>query len=126
MPNYLLQVAYTSEGWASLVKNPQDRAEGVRPAIEQLGGRIESFYLAFGEYDLVCIMQMPDNASAAAFAIAAAAGGAVKSIKTTPLMTTQEGIDAMRKAGKSSYRPAGARGARAGARSGARRSTARK
>jgi uncharacterized protein with GYD domain len=125
MPQYLLQVAYNAEGWAALVKNPQDRSEAVRPAIEQLGGRIESFYMTFGEYDLVCIVKMPDNASAAAFSIAAAAGGAVKAIKTTPLMTTQEGVEAMRKAGKSSYRPAGATRARAAA-SSTRRSAARK
>ena len=49
---------------------------------------------------------MPDNVSVAGFAIAAAAGGAVKSIRTIPLMTTQEGMQAMQKAAESSYRPA--------------------
>ena len=87
MPHYLLQVAYGTEGWSSLMRSPQDRSESVRPAIEQLGGKLESFYFTFGEYDLIAIVEMPDNTSAAGFAIAAAAGGAVKAIRTTPLMT---------------------------------------
>ncbi|NIO69510.1 MAG: GYD domain-containing protein, partial [Anaerolineae bacterium] len=75
-------------------KKPQDRAEALRPAIEALGGKLVSFYMSFGEYDAVVIADMPDNISAAAVSIAAAAGGAVKAIKTTPLMTVREGMEA--------------------------------
>ena len=105
MAHYLVQVAYTAEAWANLVKKPQSRMEVVGTAIEKLGGRIEGAWLTFGEYDTIVITQMPDNASAAAFSMAVAAGGAVKSCKTTPLMTTDEGIEAMRKAGTCGYRP---------------------
>jgi hypothetical protein len=48
---------------------------------------------------------MPDNVNAAAFSIAAAAGGAVKSIKTTTLMSIEEGMEAVRKAGGAGYAP---------------------
>jgi hypothetical protein len=48
---------------------------------------------------------MPNNASAAAFALAIAAGGACKSVKTTPLLTVEEGMAAMKKAGNSGYKP---------------------
>ena len=41
MPHYLVQAAYTPEAWAAQVKNPQDRAEVVRPAIEALGGKLQ-------------------------------------------------------------------------------------
>ncbi len=105
MPLYLTQVAYTQEAWQSLLKNPQDRIEAIRPAIEKLGGRVIHGYFAFGDYDIVAIMEMPDNIAAAAIAIAFAAGGACKAIKTTPLMSTAEGIDALRKAADSGYRP---------------------
>jgi uncharacterized protein with GYD domain len=112
MAFYLLQVGYTPEAWAAMVKKPQDRIEAVRPAVQKLGGKVVSGYLAFGEYDIVAILDMPNNASAAAFAMAVAAGGACSKVKTTPLMSTQEGIDAMKKAGGSSYKPATARAAR--------------
>lgn len=105
MPHYMVQAAYTADAWRDLVKNPQDRAAALRPAIEALGGKLVSFYMSFGEYDALVIAEMPDNVSAAGVAVAASAGGAVKAIKTTPLMTVQEGMEAMRKAGQAGYRP---------------------
>lgn len=105
MPHYMVQAAYTADAWSGLVKNPQDRAAALRPAIEGLGGKLVSFYMSFGEYDALVIAEMPDNVSAAGVSIAASAGGAVKAIKTTPLMTVQEGMEAMRKAGQAGYRP---------------------
>jgi hypothetical protein len=51
------------------------------------------------------LMQLPDNVSAAAFSIAVSAGGAVRAVKTTPLMSVEEGMDAMRKAGEVDYKP---------------------
>ena len=111
MAHYLLQVSYTPEAWAALVKKPQDRIEAVRPAVAKLGGKIVCGYLAFGKYDLIAIIEMPNNVSAAAFAIAAAAGGAVSKIRTTPLMTTKEGMDAMKRASGTGYKPATARAA---------------
>ena len=108
MPRYLYEVAYTPEAWAELVKKPQDRIEAIRPAVRKLGGKIESAYFAFGDYDIVAIANMPDNVSAAAFSLAVSAGGSVKSIRTTPLMTIREGMQAMRQAKRSGYTPASA------------------
>jgi uncharacterized protein with GYD domain len=105
MPHYLTQVAYTSEGWAALLKKPQNRIEAVRPAVEKLGGKIESAYFSFGEYDIVVVVETPDNVSAAAISMAFAAGGACKAVKTTPLLTVVEGVEAMKKAAKSGYKP---------------------
>ncbi len=106
MPRFLQQVAYTPEGWQALIKNPQNRIDAVRPAIEKLGGKIETAWFAFGEYDVVLIVDMPDNVSAAAIAMAFAAGGACKGVKTTPLLSTAEAVEAMKKAGTAGYRAA--------------------
>jgi uncharacterized protein with GYD domain len=105
MPHYLQQVAYSREGWEALVANPQNRIEAVRPAIEKLGGRIESAWFSFGDYDVVVITQLPDNVSAAAIAMAFAAGGACKAVQTTPLISPDEAVQALRKAKESGYRP---------------------
>ncbi|HWZ34195.1 MAG TPA: GYD domain-containing protein [Bryobacteraceae bacterium] len=104
MPSYLLQVAYTPETWANLIAHPHDRIDAVRPVVEKLGGKILHGWFAFGDYDLVSIVEMPTNVEAAAFSLAAAAGGAIRSIKTTPLMSAAEGIEAMKKAAKSGYK----------------------
>jgi len=106
MPSYLVQVAYTSETVAALIKKPQDRAEAVRKPIEKLGGKLVGGWLSFGDYDVVVVIEMPDNASAAAFSMAIAGGGACKSVKTTPLIAIDEGHEAMKKAGASGYKPA--------------------
>ena len=108
MPYYLLQASYTGEGWAAQVRNPRNVADRLRPIIESVGGTLETVYYAFGDCDIVAICQFPDNASAGAVSIAAAAGGAVKFHTTTPLMTVEEGMEMMRKAGAAGYRPPGA------------------
>jgi uncharacterized protein with GYD domain len=105
MPLFLTQVAYTHEAWQALIHNPQNRMDAIRPAIEKLGGKVISGYFAFGDYDTIAILELPDNVAAAAIAIAFAAGGACKSVKTTPLMTTAEGIEALKKAAGTGYKP---------------------
>jgi uncharacterized protein with GYD domain len=105
MPSYLVQVAYTPETVAALVANPQDRTEAIGKVVKKLGGKPGKLYLSFGDYDVVGIYEMPDNVSAAAFAMAISSGGACKSVKTTPLMTGEEAVAAMKKAGDSGYKP---------------------
>jgi uncharacterized protein with GYD domain len=106
MPHYLHQVAYSREGWEALLAHPQNRIEAVRPAIEKLGGKLETAWFAFGEYDVVVITELPDNVSAAAISIAFAGGGACKTVQTTPLMSPEEALQAFKKAGECGYRPA--------------------
>ena len=105
MTHYLVRVSYTPESWAGLVKNPQNRRDAVRPIIEAMGGKMEAFYFAFGEDDVLLIAELPDNVSAAALSMAVSAAGALKSFTTTVLMTAEEALEAMRKAGGVAYRP---------------------
>ena len=102
----LFEAAYTPEAWSAMVKNPQDRAAAVEPAIRKLGGTMERFWLSFGEYDIVGIVQMPDTVAAAAFSLAVSAGGACKNVKTTPLLTVEEGVEAMKRASTCGYKAA--------------------
>lgn len=105
MPSYLLQASYTPEAVAALVKNPQNRTEVVRKTVENLGGRLTGAWLSFGDHDVVLIVDMPDNVSAAAMAMAVAAGGSLKNTKTTPLLNMDEGMAAGKKAATSGYTP---------------------
>ena len=107
MPYYLVQAGYTAEAWRTQTGSPQNIIERLKPTVDNLGGTIENIFYAFGEYDVVAIVQFPDNASAAAFSVAASSGGAVTTIRTTPLMTVEEGMEMMRKAGGAGYRPPG-------------------
>lgn len=107
MPYYMLQASYTPEAWATLVQNPQDRREVFRALFEGSGGSLHGSWLSFGDYDVVLIVEAQDNIWAAASSIVASAGGAVKAVKTTPLLTWEEGVEAMRAAGGIAYRPPG-------------------
>jgi uncharacterized protein with GYD domain len=102
----MYQATYTPESVAAQISNPQDRIEAVRPAIEALGGKILVGGYPFGEYDVLAVYEAPDDIAAAAFALAVAAGGAVRSAKTTRLLTGGEWVESLRQAQGSQYRPA--------------------
>ena len=90
MPKYLLQVSYTADGAKGLMKDGGSKRRTVATGLVQsLGGKIESFYYAFGETDAVVIADMPDNAAAAAASLALASSGAVTN-KVTVLLTAEE------------------------------------
>lgn len=107
MPLYMQQVAYNSEAWAALVQNPEDRSEAFGRLAETLGGRMLSFYNSFGEYDVVVIYEAPDQSTAAAIEVAARVPGHLTAVKTTVLLSAEEGLEAMRKAGEATHRAPG-------------------
>src|SRR4030095_2087651 len=127
MPQYLYQVAYTSESLAAQIKNPQDRLQLVSKQIaDAVGAKIIAGGYSYGEYDVSAIVEAPDDVTMAAVALAIAAGGggtaattqplltgcaggwAVKAAKTTPCLTGAEWVAALKKAPAVSaqYRPA--------------------
>src|SRR5690242_5445335 len=106
MALYLYQAAYTAESVAAQIKEPQDRIKAVTPALEALGAKIVTGGYPFGEYDVLVIFEAPDDTTAASVALAVAAGGALRSAKTTRLLEGQEWMDSLRKAQGSQYRPA--------------------
>jgi uncharacterized protein with GYD domain len=105
MLNYLIQVAYNHEGMAALIRSPQNCIEAVRPAIERLGGKFHGGWFSFGEYDVVILASFPDNISAAAASMVFSSEGAVKVVNTTPLISAEEALEAMKKASQSGYKP---------------------
>ena len=108
MPLYLYQAAYTPESLAAQIKEPKDRLEVVRPVLEAAGAKLLVGGYPFGEYDVLAVYEAPDDTTAAAVALAFAAGGAIKAAKTTRLLSGQEWIAALQKAQgvTPQYRPA--------------------
>ena len=105
MPTYLVQASYSAEAVSALIKNPQNRSQIVSKMMDQYGGKLVGLWLAFGEHDIVGIFEVPDNTTAMAAAMAISASGALKSVKTTPLLSFDEGVESMKKAASSSYVP---------------------
>ncbi len=107
MPLYLGRFSYTTNAMKALLSQPQDRSAAAREVAESLDGKLLGFWFAFGEFDGVFLMEAPDNASAAALAMAIGASGAISDVETTVLLDMDEAQDAMRKAAAATYRPPG-------------------
>lgn len=106
MPKYLVEASYTPEGLKGLRKDKASgRAEALRKAVEALGGRLECFYFALGEDDVVTIVETPDISAVASLCVAASATGLVRT-RTTSLLTVEEADKALQ--ANVSYRGPGA------------------
>lgn len=104
---YLTRFSYTPETWARLMKNPEDRRVAARKYIESVGGKLRGFWYAFGAYDGYCLWEAPDNVSMAAVGLAITGGGALSKLETTPLLTVEETLEALRLAQKVGYKQPG-------------------
>ena len=108
MPLYLTRFSYTPETWARLIEKPEDRRAAAKTYIESVGGKLHGFWYAFGTHDGYTLWEAPDNVSMAAVALAISAGGALSSYETTVLLSVEDAMEALRKAGQVRYRPPGA------------------
>ena len=105
MAKYLFQASYTAEGAKGLAKDGgSKRRQVAKTLVESVGGQLEAFYFAFGSTDVYAIVDMPDNASAAAVSVAAAASGAVSG-NIVVLLTPEEMDQAVKKS--ADYTPPG-------------------
>lgn len=97
MPKYLIQASYTADGVKGLQKEKASgRKAAVSQAVESLGGKLESIYYAFGDHDVIVILDLPDNVSASALALAVSGSGLIRT-RTTPLLTVEETDRALQK-----------------------------
>jgi uncharacterized protein with GYD domain len=107
VPLYLSKFSYTAETWAKLIANPEDRRAAAQSYIESVGGKLHGFWYGFGTYDGYTLWEAPDNVSMATVALALSAGGAISSLDTAVLLTVEETLDALRRAGQVHYRAPG-------------------
>jgi uncharacterized protein with GYD domain len=109
MPHYLARAKISKDMINALVSRPEDRLVATTRFLQQIGGRLHSYFFSFGEYDIVLLFELPDNVSAASLAMTLSAAGSVTEIETTPLLTMEEAVAAMKAAGKATgiYVPPG-------------------
>ena len=77
LAKYVIPVNYTEQGIAKM-KDSRERLQAVRASIEEAGGKMESFYLTLGQYDVVSIVDVPDDATLATLLLKTAANGNVR------------------------------------------------
>ncbi len=105
MSKYLLEVKYTLDGVRGVkAQGGSARVAAATELIESVGGKLDSFYFAFGDTDVYVVADFPDNISAAAAAQTVTAGGGATA-RTVVLLTASEMDAAASKT--STYRPPG-------------------
>lgn len=92
MAKFLVKASYTVDGAKGVQSaGGTSRRDAVAATAEGLGGKLESFYFAFGETDAFVVLDLPDNRSAAAASIAVnTAGGATSEVV---VLLTPEDVD---------------------------------
>lgn len=97
MAFYLLQSAYAPDAWGKMKADPTRMMcfRTIQPVVERHRGKLHNAWLSFGEFDSVCITEMPDNKSAVAVSMELSHGGLFKAVKTTPLVPVEEGREAL-------------------------------
>ena len=99
MPIYITQGRYTREAIKGMIVKPEDRYEALSRHVSRAGGRVMSYYMTFGEYDFLTVIEAPGETQMAALLLAAAAGGGVSDLRTTVAMTSIEAKGAFAAAG---------------------------
>jgi uncharacterized protein with GYD domain len=98
MGHYLIEVGYSAQSWNTQIDTEANVIDRITPALKACGAKLECMYYAFGERDLVGIIDFKTAEDAAAFALAIGASGALTMYRTTPLLTVDQGIKSMHKA----------------------------
>ena len=105
MPKYSIQFTYSDAALAELVRHPEDRGAVISELFERLGGKVEAFHHSLGQYDLVVIAEFPDNETLAAIRFAIRSTGVEKDHQITTLLSREEAVNALKRAGSSGYQP---------------------
>ncbi len=105
MKKYLIQISFTADSFANLVKKPENRLESVIPMVNSMGGSFVGSWLSLGKYDSTAVIEMPSDISMEAFKMAVMAGGGLTRFDLTPLMSFEDGVKAMQLAQDARYAP---------------------
>ena len=90
MSKYLIKASYSVEGVRGVRKEGgSSRRDTVEKMLAGLGGKLESFYFAFGVEDVFVIAEIPDAITAAALGLTINSSGLV-SVSTTVLLTPED------------------------------------
>lgn len=108
MAKYAIFFRFKSETVRGLIDRPSDRAAVVAKLAETAGGRMEAYYLMFGDWDGLVIAEVPNSAAAAAMSLAVSSTGAFAQLSTHELVEPSALGDILQTAGSLTYSPPGA------------------
>jgi uncharacterized protein with GYD domain len=90
LSNYILLIKWTEQGISKINESP-DRFSSFKAMLEKVGGKLIGGYYTFGEYDVVIIMEAPNDEAVMSLMLKIGSAGNVKT-KTLKAFTAEEGI----------------------------------
>jgi uncharacterized protein with GYD domain len=79
MTTYIMLANWTDRGLQAVTDGPK-RMDNVKKMLADMGGHMQSLYLTMGQYDLVGIVDAPDDAIAARFTLMLGRLGNVRTV----------------------------------------------
>jgi uncharacterized protein with GYD domain len=76
MPTYIALLKWTPQGLQNIKQSPS-RLDSARRGFEAAGVRMKDFYMVTGQYDMVAVVEAPDDVALAKAILAAAAQGSI-------------------------------------------------
>ena len=95
MPVYITLFKWTDAGVKNVKEAPAKIAESRKTAVD-LGGKVLGLYVTLGDYDLVSVVEWPNDETAATTALAVSSRGNARTI-TMRAFTEQEFADMAKK-----------------------------
>jgi len=95
---YMFQGRFSAETLKRLLSKPENRSNAAAKIAKANDGRLHRYFISFGAYDFVSILELPHDDAAASCAMAVAASGVTTHMATTRLLTPAEAIASMAKA----------------------------
>jgi uncharacterized protein with GYD domain len=77
MATYLVLLRWTKEGIEKIKDSPA-RLDAARKTMEPFGGKMTSFYMLIGQYDMAAVIEAPDDATLARISLTLASKGGVR------------------------------------------------
>lgn len=90
MSHYILLINWTEQG-INKIKESSDRYSSFKASVEKAGGKMVGGYYTFGEYDVVIIIEAPNDETVMSLVLRVGSAGNVRT-KTLKAFTAEEGI----------------------------------
>jgi uncharacterized protein with GYD domain len=79
MPTYVNLVTYTDQGVRNIKDGPK-RLDTAKKLLKDMGGELKAVYLTLGAYDLVTVVEAPNDETVAKFVLTIASAGNIRTV----------------------------------------------
>ena len=91
LSHYILLINWTEQGISKIKESSADRFSSFKASVEKAGGKLIGGYYTFGEYDVVIIIEAPNDEAVLSLMLKVGSAGNVRT-KTLKAFVAEEGL----------------------------------